>query len=141
MSYLHCQITKDAGMWNTFSIEKEFSDKLSVSADEEFRLKENFNMLNLFYTNLGVNYKLGKGFKVGLTYRLTEKWKHKMQDFSYRHRLMFDLSYKYNVNQWSLVYRSRVQSELIDTYASELGKSPEWFWRNKIDIKYKIGNY
>jgi len=138
---LHSQITKDAGMWNTLSIEKEFSEKFSISLDEEARLKENFSMLNLFYTNLGVNYKLTKNFKFSLTYRLIEKWKYETQYFSYRQRLMFDLSYKYKTNKWALSYRSRIQSEYRDLNTSELGKTPEWYWRNKIEVKYNIGNY
>jgi hypothetical protein len=50
----------DFGMWNTISIEKKLNKKISVSIDEEFRLKENLSRINLFYTNLGVNYKFQK---------------------------------------------------------------------------------
>src|SRR3989304_4387554 len=128
----------DAGMWTTFSIEKELSSRFSISADEEFRLKENLTMPNLFYTNLGITYKLSKRLKFTLTYRLTEKWKYQDQYFSFRNRLMFDVSYKYKFNDWIVSYRSRIQSEVRDINTSELGKIPEWYWRNKVDIKYKI---
>ena len=53
----------DAGMWNTFSIEKGITKKFSIALDEELRLRENFTQLNLLYTNLGVNYKLFKFLK------------------------------------------------------------------------------
>jgi long-subunit fatty acid transport protein len=138
---MQSQIIEDAGMWNTLSVEKEFSEKFSLAIDEEFRLKENFSMLNLFYTNVGINYKITERIKVGLTYRLIEKWKYEGQYFSFRHRLMFDLGYKYKFNRWAISYRSRVQSELRDIYTSEYGKVPEWYWRHKIEVKYKRGDY
>lgn len=131
----------DAGMWTTFSLEKELSSKFSISLDEEFRLKENFTMLNLFYTNLGFAYKPSKRLKLALTYRLVEKWKYEDEHFSFRHRLMFDVSYKYKLKGWTISYRSRIQSEVRDMYTSELGKIPECYWRNKVDIKYKIRRY
>lgn len=140
-SKIIAQIYSDAGMWNTFSLEKELSNKFSISADEEFRLKENFTMLNLFYTNLGLNYKPIKGVKLALTYRLIEKWKYEYQYFSFRNRLMFDLSYKYKFYGWSISYRSRIQSEVRDINTSDIGKIPEWYWRNKIDIKRQIRQY
>ena len=50
----------DFGMWNTISIEKKINKKVSVSIDQEFRLKENLYRMNLFYTNIRVIYKFLK---------------------------------------------------------------------------------
>ena len=46
----------DAGSWNTFSISYAFNKKLALLFTEELRLKENYSRLNLFYTNVGVEY-------------------------------------------------------------------------------------
>jgi hypothetical protein len=135
------QPVSDAGMWNTISLEKELSEKMSISMDEEFRLKENFTKLNLLYTNVGASYKAARNIKIGLTYRLIEKWKQENPGFSYRHRLMFDMSFKYKFNSWSVSYRSRIQSELRDIYTSAFGMIPEWYWRNKFDLKKKLRRY
>ncbi|MBI5540390.1 MAG: DUF2490 domain-containing protein [Bacteroidia bacterium] len=130
----------DAGMWNTFSIEKELTKKLSLCVDEELRLKENYTQLNLLYTNLGITYKVIKGFKAGFTYRFIEKYLDQGW-FSYRNRLMLDLSYKYKIKSFSISYRSRLQSEVRNYFTSEKGKVAEWFWRNKFEAKYTINNY
>jgi hypothetical protein len=134
------QSQPDAGMWNTFSIEKEITKKFSVSIDEELRLKENFSRLNLLYTNFGLNLKIIKGFKASLTYRLIEKYNIDNM-FGFRNRLMLDLSYKYRIRKISLSYRSRFQSEFKNYHSTELGKIPEWFWRNKFEIKYNSEKY
>lgn len=132
---------EDAGMWNTFSIEKEFTKKFSVGIDEELRLRDNFSRLNLLYTNLGVSYKVIKGIKVSLIYRSIEKYLGDNRTFSYRNRLMLDISYRYKISELTFAYRSRLQSEVRDYYSSQKGKIPEWFWRNKFEFKYDIKKY
>ena len=137
---IKAQVTNDAGLWTTLSIEKEFTKKFSVSVDEEIRLKENFTQLNLLYTNLGLNYKFTKAFKVSLTYRMIEKY---MPDdwLSFRHRLMLDISYKQKIKSFSLYYRSRFQSEVQQYYSTEFGKIPEWYWRHKFELKYNLNKF
>jgi hypothetical protein len=141
LNITYAQPEQDAGMWNTISVEKKLTDRLSLAIDEEFRLRENFTRLNLFYTNVGFNYKLNDLLKLTLTYRLIEKWRYESQNFSFRHRLMFDINLKYKHNRWALTYRSRIQSEVRDYYTSENGKTPEWYWRNKLELKYKVGDW
>jgi len=128
----------NVGLWNTFSIEKELSKKFSVGLDEEIRLQDDYSRLNLLYTNVGVSYKPLKRLKIGLTYRLIEK----LQDdkFNFRHRLMLDLSYKYKIRWLTFYYRSRLQSEIKDFNSTGQEKKPEWFWRNKFEIKYLFKN-
>jgi hypothetical protein len=132
------QTQPDAGMWNTLSIEKEISKKFSAGIDEELRLRDNFSQLNLLYTNFGVSYKPIKGVKLALIYRLIEKYEGTNVTFSYRDRLMFDASYKYKLKDWAFAYRSRIQAEVRNYYSSRLGQIPEWFWRNKFEVKYDI---
>jgi hypothetical protein len=131
----HAQDNTNYGMWNTFSIEKELSKKASLFLDEELRLKDSYSRLNLLYTNLGVSYKPLKGLKVSLIYRCIEKYK-KSDEFSFRHRLMLDVGYKYRLSNWTFAYRSRFQSEVRDYLSDDDGKTPEWFWRNKVEVKY-----
>lgn len=137
----HAQNFNDAGMWNTISLEKGLGNKFSIGIDEEFRLRNNFTMLNLFYTNLSINYKPIKSLKIGIAYRFIDKWQYENQQFSFRHRLMLDLSYKYKLINWSISYRSRIQFELRDIQSDDLGKVPQWYWRHKLDIKYAIQKF
>src|SRR3954469_26067637 len=128
----------DAGLWTTFNIDKELAPKVTLLFTEECRLKENFSRLNLFYTNLGLEYKVAKNFKAALVYR----WIDKFQDdntFSFRHRLMLDLTVKHKFGKITASYRNRTQAEVRDIYSSRAGTVPEWYSRNKFGLKYDIG--
>jgi hypothetical protein len=132
---LVAQTTNDAGLWATFNIEKKLNEKISLFATEEFRLRENFTRVNLFYTDLGVEYRPAKVLKVALAYRLIEK--NLIDDsYSYRHRLMLDITLKKKFDKFVLSYRHRLQREVRNIYTSEDGFLPEWYSRNKFTVKY-----
>jgi hypothetical protein len=127
----------DAGSWNTFSINYSLNKKFTFLFTEELRFRENYSRLNLFYTNLGVEYKLNKHFKTALVYR----WINKFLDdntFSFRHRLQCDATIKYPYKKFSFAYRHRLQVESRNIYTSESGKVPEWYSRSKFDISYSL---
>lgn len=126
----------DFGMWNTISVEKKINKKMSVSIDEEFRLKENLSKINLFYTNLGLNYKLSKKIKASLIYRNTQKAVDG-QGYDIKHRLMLDITYKEKLSK-KLVFqfRQRFQFENNNIYSSRDGKYIESFLRSKFELGY-----
>lgn len=125
-------------MWNTFSIEKKINKKFSISLDEEVRFKENYSQLNLFYTNLGVSYKISKGLKFSLIYRNTQKVNFE-RGWDIKHRIMFDLTYKKKIkDNFYVQMRERIQLENKNIFSSEDGKYIESFSRTKIEIGYNI---
>jgi hypothetical protein len=128
----------DAGSWNTFNIDKAINSKFTALFTEECRLRENFTRLNLFYTNLGIEYKVAKNFKAALVYRWIDKWQDN-NTFSYRHRLMLDLTAKHKFGNLTASYRNRTQVEDRDIYSSDNGWLPEWYSRNKFGAKYDMG--
>jgi len=136
---IFAQKQPDAGLWCTFSIEKNIVKKVAIGVNQEMRLRENYSRLNLFYTNPFITYKVFKGFKLGLGYRFINKYMYQTKSFSFRHRLMFDASYKFKVKKVILSYRSRLQGEIRDYNSSPQGKNLEYFWRNKFDIGYDFG--
>lgn len=129
------QSTNDAGLWTTLNIQKDLKKNVSVFLTEECRLRENFSRLNLFYTDLGVAVRPLKFLKVSLAYRMINKF---VDDntFSYRHRLMLDITVKKKTRQFSLSYRHRLQSEVRNIYSSADGSVPEWYSRSKFELKY-----
>jgi hypothetical protein len=132
------QVINDAGLWATFNIDKKLSEKFSVFATEEFRLRENFSKVNLFYTDLGVEYRPAKFLKVALAYRLIEKQIFD-ESYSYRHRIMLDLTFKKKFGNLAFSYRHRLQREVRNIRTSEDGFMPEWYSRNKFAVKYDAG--
>ncbi len=143
MSYAFCthssaQIAKDAGMWNTLTIQHAFSKKINVVIDQEFRLRENYQRINLFYTNFGIDYKLNKNLKISPTIRFIQK-KMLNGNYSFRNRFMLDVTAKKKfLNKWTISERVRYQIEVADYNTSEKGKLPEQFLRLKTDLKYQI---
>ena len=127
----------DAGSWNTFNIECDLPAKFTGLFTEECRLKENFSRLNLFYTNVGLEYKFTKNFKAALVYRFIDKFQDD-NTFSFRHRLMLDLTIKHKFGKLTASYRQRLQAEERNIYSSENGRLPEWYSRNKFGISYDL---
>lgn len=127
----------DAGMWNTINVEKKLKNNFSVFITEEFRLKENFSQINLFYTNVGVGYRPYNFLKVEFIYRSIEK-KLITDFYSIRHRLMLDITLKKKYGDFSLSYRHRLQAEVRNVNSSDNGSIPEWYSRNKVEVKYDL---
>ncbi len=129
------QTVNDAGLWCTFNVEKDFNQKFGMFVTEEYRVRENFSRNNLFYTDLGVTFKANDFLKISLAYRCIEKF---MLDntISYRHRGMLDISLKKKFGPLAVSYRQRIQAEVRNVYSSDIGNIPEWYSRNKFQIKY-----
>ncbi|MCD6018168.1 MAG: hypothetical protein K0S53_1289 [Bacteroidetes bacterium] len=137
--FCNAQRSKDAGMWATFTIQHPLTKKINLVIDQEFRLKENYQRINLFYTNVGVDYKFNKSIKISPTYRTIQK-KRLDGSYSYRHRLMLDVTLKKKLNKITLSERIRYQIEVQDLYTSRKGKLEEQFLRFKTDVKYSLSD-
>ncbi len=131
------QQSKDAGMWATFTLQHSFTKKINLVIDQEFRLKENYQRINLFYTNIGIDYKLYKFLKISPTYRSIQK-KRLDGTYSFRHRLMLDVTLKKKLQKITLSERIRYQIEVQDLYTSKKGKLAEQFLRFKTDLKFAV---
>ena len=129
----------DAGSWNTFAVSYGLNKNFALLFTEELRLRENYSRLNLFYTNLGVEFKMNRYFKTSLVYR----WIDKYQDedvFSFRHRIMWDATVKFPYKKFTLAYRHRLQIEARNLQSSESGFMPETYSRNKFELSYDIND-
>ena len=102
----NAQQSNDAGMWATLSIQHALSKKVNFVIDQEFRARENYQRINLFYTNIGVDYKMYKFLKISPTFRTIQK-KRLDGSYSYRHRLMLDVSLKVNLLSFLLEFMFR----------------------------------
>lgn len=128
----------DAGLWTNVSLEKKLVSSFAVNLNQEFRFNENFSELGIFFSDLGIAYKVRKGLSVGANYRFTEK--RRLDDsYSTRHRYYFDVSYKQKITLFSFSFRTRFQSQYADFNSSLDGKIPVFYSRNKLGIKYNQG--
>jgi len=134
----YSQVEQDAGLWTTFTIQKRITKKISIVVDQEFRLRENFQRINLFYTNAGIDYKINKNIKLSPSYRAIQKMRLD-NTVSHRHRLSMDATVKKKFNKITLAERVRYQIEVQDYLTSRKGHLPEQFLRFKTDLKYDLG--
>ena len=130
LSILPCysQQSNDAGLWATITVQHALTKRINLVIDEELRLRENFQRINLFYTNIGIDYKLNKFIKISPTYRAIQK-KQLQGIYSFRHRLMLDVTIKRKMQKISLSERVRYQIEVQDFYTSRKGKLAEQYLR------------
>jgi hypothetical protein len=132
------KIPEDAWQWTTVSVDKKITRHWSVGLDEELRLFDNMSRINLFFTNVGVTYKINS-FKFSLVYRFVNK--NQDEYYSKRHRLYFDAAYKYNIKKFTIAYRLRFQGQVRDYYSSDFGRSIESYSRSKFDFSYDVKKY
>ncbi len=130
----------DFGLWNTFSVNKDITDKFTVGIDQELRLRDNLTTLHMLYTNVGVSYKFSDNFKASLVYRFIDRHKEDLT-WGIRHRIFTDLTFKVKPGDFNIAYRARFQAEWRTVgYSREFGNIPEIFWRNQVKIQYKATN-
>lgn len=127
----------DAQLWTSVSIEKKIIKPLSVSLSEELRFSENISELGTIFTDVGLTWKFHKNWRLSGNYRFTNKIRLD-NSYSNRHRYYFDLSYRRKFYQFSVMLRSRFQSQYADVNSSETGHLPEYYSRNKLTLKYNI---
>src|SRR5687768_15769050 len=103
----------DAGLWGSINVEKNISNLIDVQLTQELRLNENFSELGTAFTEAGVTFDLPKGFRAGIAYRFIQK--RRLDDsYSFRHRYLVELSYRYKWNKLVVSLRNRFQSQYTD---------------------------
>lgn len=126
---------KDAGLWSTLTIQHEIKDNLILTLDQEFRMRENYTQINLFYTNLGVAYKINKNWKIEPSIRHIDKFRAD-GTVSFRNRFSLDINFKTKFKIITFTQRARYQTEFQDYYSSKKGKLNEQFLRYKLNAEY-----
>ncbi|MCX6249970.1 MAG: DUF2490 domain-containing protein [Bacteroidetes bacterium] len=136
-SRVFSQPQNDAGLWLDINVEKKITHVFSVTFTEELRMNENITEAGTLLSDLGLEYRFLKKFRIGAHYRYTSK---RRLDDSYdnRHRWYVDVHYKEKVRPVTLVLRLRYQSQYTDIYSSEKGMVPKDHLVPKLTIKYDL---
>lgn len=131
----HAQID-DIGIWSGITLQTKITRQLEVSLTEQLRLKNDATRINLFLSDIGLDYEISKKLKVGFHYRYIKS--NQENYFSNRHRFYGDLAWKEKVKFFSITLRERVQEQYSDYYSSETGKIPVWELRSKLTVKLDL---
>jgi hypothetical protein len=129
----------DAGLWMSVNIEKKLNPVISLCFTEEVRMYENITEVGEVYSDIGLDYRFAKRFKVSANYRFIRQ---KRLDDTYktRHRYYFDFSYKEKLKPVSLIARVRYMSQDNDLFLPGEGSVPKDHIAPKLTIKYNPGN-
>jgi len=132
--------TRDVGLWMGASIEYKFKDDYLLTFSQDLRLFESLREIDKYITDIGLEYKINKNFKLGgnVRYFLNKRSdKTISQDWRYNLDLKFKgkLSTKFKVK-----YRLRFQSNYKDLPAV-IYEGVKSNLRNKIAINYDVNEY
>ena len=119
------QVVSDAKLWTSVAISKEVND-FEFSFEEAWRLNENFTHTDKIFTELGAEYKVIKGLALGLGYRFNKENDYEDRTYIINHRIDFNATYKYKINDVKLAVRTKLQSE--NGPPDDISPA---YWRNK----------
>lgn len=127
----------DAGLWTSIALEKKITKKINIVASQEFRFNENISELGTYFTEIGPEFKIYKGFNAGISYRFIQK--RSLDDsYSTRHRINTDLSYRLKLKDFSISVRERYQVQYGENYFSGESETAKTTLRSKLNVKYRI---
>jgi len=132
-------VTSDLEMWNNFAISKKLGDRWKVSLEEELRFTEDISRFDMFFTDVGLDYKIDKHFSAGVNYRFYQN-KNNDDDFITQHRLSANIKFKQKLDRFTFGYRLQFQNKDED-FLSSNSENNVYNLRNKISVDYDIKNF
>jgi len=130
----YSQIESDVKLWTGISISKKVND-FKFSFSEDLRFNENMTHTDKVFSEVGVQYKIRKGFYAGANYRFSKDNDYSSKNYNIRHRFDLSLALKHKHKNFRFSFRTKYQIKS----ATPEENSPN-FSRNKIGIKYKLEN-
>lgn len=111
--------TKDLESWTSIGLKYKINKKWTVELLEQYRLKENISVTDQYFSQLEGAYKLNKNLSLGagLRYIRSNDNKGNVQGYENHFRYHFDISLKHKINEFTLKHRLRYQNK------NELGVS------------------
>ena len=123
--------------WFSFELQKKF-DNLTLSAEEGWRVQELYMSLNN-YTELGATYKFNKFVRAGGSYRMI--FQNSYFDIeNVDHRFTADLGFRYEVEQFTFGYKTRLQHRVRGGFAPGLDGRSKSYNRNEFGVSFDAGD-
>ena len=128
----------DFGAAFSVQLNKDILRYWGISFENEARLKSNYTELERLTSGIGIDYKIVKGLKAGVSYNFLYLYNSSFR-YECRHRYSAHLSYKYDLSRkWTLSWRTRFQSTYRDEDRGEYRINPKYVLRNRLKAEYNI---
>lgn len=133
------KVTGDLEQWTSIGISKKINKHWKISIDQEIRFSKDASEFDIYLADLGLDYKINKHFSLGANYRFYQN-KNSEEVFVTQHRWSTDVSYKQEINRFTLAYRLRFQNKDEDFFTSTTTNNL-YNLRNKFSIDYNIKGF
>lgn len=128
-------MVSDLHLWTGVALEKSFAKDWRVFIAEEFRFKHDITVLNNFFTETGLRYRINKNFALEGQYRVTFD-QNKDKSFDMLTRYALDLRYKGKIDMITIYYRLRYQKEVEGWNLVNPAIPYQKYVRNRISVRY-----
>ena len=127
------------GQWLSIGGEGKINKKVLFEAEQGFRFSDGFSITQSTYTDIGINYKFSKEFRMAANYRFTQRG----GMFNVLHldnRFSGEMRYKIKAGDLSIGSRLRYMTRYRDYNSSADGHIPQRYVRFKVDFDYDLPN-
>jgi len=131
---------RDFETWSSINLRYKPTDNLKLSLSQQLRLKDNSSTMDVYFTQLGLDYKLANFLNIGFASRLiTENDDQgKIQGYESHLRWQADLEFNHSVSRFAMKYRIRYQNkDELQKTTDEIKKTI----RLKVASTYNIKNW
>jgi opacity protein-like surface antigen len=135
----------DHGVWSSIELKKKFKKGVSVSLEEEYRLRENMQATDKFMTTLDLSWKPVSFLKGGISYTRIDynhpaNKKHNWENYwELRNRYSVYLTGRYEIGRFELSLREKFQRTYRDSIvSSEFKSNPTDLIRSKFEVTYDV---
>ncbi|MDH6535169.1 hypothetical protein M2101_001847 [Parabacteroides sp. PM5-20] len=120
------------------AISKKIVPGLTISLEEDLRLRENLGSVDRFSTTIDLSYRFCEYLKIGGAYNLIN-YNHPKKDWEVRHRYYFYATGALRFNRFTLSLRERFQSTYrVGVEETEKRANPKLYLRSRIELQYDI---
>ncbi|MFT5725194.1 MAG: hypothetical protein ACI9JN_002318 [Bacteroidia bacterium] len=104
---------RDLEAWSSLQLKYKIDKKWSVSLEEQLRLRDDASNVDIYFSELGLNYKMSKKFALGFGARFIRDNDDvgKIQGYENHFRWNTDAMYKHKLDAFNFKYRLRYQSK------------------------------
>ena len=108
------KIINDFESWSSIGLTYKPIKKMTLGLGQNIRLKKNSSLVDKYFTQFNVGYKLVKKIEIGIGYRLvrTQETESNLVDlYESSKRINFDLTYKNSIKRFNYSFRTRYQNK------------------------------
>lgn len=129
---------EDVGLasWNAIGIKYKLNKKITFDLEQHLRYKEDFTLVDEYFTQFETGYKFAKNFELvgGLRFIRENDTEGRLQGYENHFRFQTDLKYEHDIKNLNIGYRFRYQNK---NYLDEDDVARQNF-RFKTSLEYKI---